>query len=71
LPVGTKFGPVSCKIFLIGTNVALVAFDIASILRAIALIGTAIGVVLLIVLTCRGFGYVIVGVGLRQRRSEN
>jgi hypothetical protein len=65
LPVRTKVRPVTRKILLVSTDVGLVAFDVAPVLRTIALIGAAIGVVLLIVLTRRSFGYVIVGVGLR------
>ncbi len=69
LLVRTKVGTVSRKILLIGTNVSLVTFDVALVLRAITLVGTAIGAGLLIALTRRSIGYVIVGVGLRQRRS--
>jgi len=69
LLVRTKVGTVSRKILLIGTNVSLVTFDVALVLRAITLVGTAIGAGLLIALTRRSIGYVIFGVGLRQRRS--
>lgn len=60
LPVGSKISLVPLKILLISPNVSLVARDIALITCAIA------------ILLARGrTGWVIVGVRLRYRRSEN
>jgi hypothetical protein len=66
LPVGLEVSPVSLEILLVGMHVRLVVLDVALITRAIAIV-----LARSIVLARGGTWYVIVGVGLRDRRSEN